>query len=164
MQLFIISNLKSARTYEWRQVVLSRKPVHSGISKFIMQFPYSFHILCIILSTVYYHTVLFGLPFLFLWSHLKVDPVPSSDWSLFCKRSTIVQLNVQVAIAENEEQSTLSNILYIAFQNCYSLSLKFSLEEVFLKCRQSDWKILVVEFIFHKASYWGPATLSKNAF
>ena len=66
MLLCTISNLKSARTYKWRRVVLSRKPVCSGISKLIFSFPYSFHILCSILSTVYFHTVLPKFPFPFL--------------------------------------------------------------------------------------------------
>ena len=120
MLFFTISNLKSTRTYKWRQVVLSRKPVYSGISKLILYFPYSFHILCTILSTVYFHTVLSLLfTFLFYWSHLKVGTVPSSNSSFFCKTSTIGQLNVSLETAENEEQYTLSNMLYISFQNYY---------------------------------------------
>ena len=42
------------------------------------------------------------------------------DSSLFRKRSIMGQLNVHAAAAENEEQHTLSNIIYIAFQNSYS--------------------------------------------
>ena len=62
----------------------------------------------------------FHVSLLFYWSHLTVGTVPSSDSSLFRKSSTIGQLNVHAAAAENEEQYTLSNILYIAFQNSYS--------------------------------------------
>ena len=120
MLFFTISNFKSASTYKWRRVVLSRKPDYSGISKLILLFPYSFHILCIILSSVYFHTILSIFLFLFYWSHLKVSAAPSSDSPLFRKRSILGQLNAQVATTENEEQYTLSNIPNIAFQNCYS--------------------------------------------
>ena len=67
----------------------------------------------------------FRIPFLFHWSHLTVGAVPSSVSFLFRKSSTIGQLNVQFATAENEEQYTLSNILYITFQNCYSFLWSF---------------------------------------
>ena len=106
-----ISNNKSARTYKWRRVVLSRKPLYSGISKHIFQFPYSFHISYAMLSTVYFHTVLSIFSFLFYWLHLKIVAFPSSNSSLFRKSSTIGQLNVQVAAAKNEERCILSNIL-----------------------------------------------------
>ena len=115
-----ISNNKSARTSKWRRVVLSRKPLYSGISKHIFQFPYSFHTPYAMLSTVYFHTVLSIFSFLFYWLHLKIVAFPSSNSSLFRKSSTIGQLNVQVAAAKNEERCILSNILQIAFQNCYS--------------------------------------------
>ena len=106
-----ISNNKSARTYKWRRVVLSRKPLYSGISKHIFQFPYSFHIPYAMLSTVYFLTVLSIFSFLFYWLHLKIVAFPSSNSSLFRKISTIGQLNVQVAAAKNEERCILSNIL-----------------------------------------------------
>ena len=106
-----ISNNKSARTYKWRRVVLSRKPLYSGISKHIFQFPYAFHIPYAMLSTVYFHTVLSIFSFLFYWLHLKIVAFPSSNSSLFRKSSTIGQLNVQVAAAKNEERCILSNIL-----------------------------------------------------
>ena len=35
------------------------------------------------------------------------------------KRSTMIQLNVLAATAENEEQQTLRKKIYIAFQNFY---------------------------------------------
>ena len=40
-------------------------------------------------------------------------------FTLFRKRSIMGQLNVQAVTAENQEQYTLSNIMYIAFQNSY---------------------------------------------
>ena len=46
------------------------------------------------------------------------------------------QLNVLAATAENEEQHTLRNKIYIAFQNFYSFFFfKFSSKQVFLKGR-----------------------------
>ena len=56
----------------------------------------------------------------FPWSNLKVGAVHSSDSSLFRKRSIMCQLNVQATTGENEDQRTLSNIIFIAFQNSYS--------------------------------------------
>ena len=50
-----------------------------------------------------------------------IDTVHSSDSSFYRKRSIKSQLNVQAATAENREQYTLSNIMYIAFQNSYSV-------------------------------------------
>ena len=111
IQFSTISNIKSARTYKWRRVVLSGKPLYSGISKLILQFPYSFHIPYTILSTVYFHTVLSIFSFLFYWSHLKVGAFPTSNSSLFRKSFTIGQLNVQDAAAKNEERYILSNLL-----------------------------------------------------
>ena len=72
--------------------MLSRQPVYSGIKNLILQFPNSFHILCTLLFTVYFHTGLSTFHFLFNWSHLKVGAVPSSDSSLFRNRSIIGQL------------------------------------------------------------------------
>ena len=80
----------------------------------------NFHMLCTILSTANFHAVPPMFLFLFSWSHLKAGGVYSSDWSLFRKRSIMGQLNVPAAAAENEEQYTLSNTIYIAFQNLYS--------------------------------------------
>ena len=65
--------------------------------------------------TVYFHTLLSMLLFLFYWSQLKAGAVHSSDSSLFRKMSIIGQLQVQAVTAENEKQYTLSNIIYIAF-------------------------------------------------
>ena len=96
--------------------MLSRKTVYSGISKLIMLFLYSFHILCTIPSIVKILTVLSLLPFLLYRSHLKAGTVHSSDLSLSHKSLIIGQSNIPAATAENEEQYTLSNIIYIAFQ------------------------------------------------
>ena len=118
MLFFPISNLKRLRTNKSRRVVLSRIPVYSGIRKLILWFPYSFHIRCTILSTVYFYTLLSMFPFLFNWSLLKAGAVQSSDLSLFCTRSTIGQLNEQdaieqYAIDEYEEQYISCNKIYI---------------------------------------------------
>ena len=90
----------------------------------------NFHILFIhklyaTLSIVKLHTVLSMFRFLFNWSHLKAGTVHSSDLSLSRKRSIIGQVNVTVATAENEEQYTLSNIIYTGFQNAYTFLWSF---------------------------------------
>ena len=56
-------------------------------------------------------------PFFFYCSHLKTGTVHSRDSSLIRKRSIISQLHVRAAAAENEEQYTLNNIIYIKFLN-----------------------------------------------
>ena len=78
------------------------------------------------LSSVYFHTVLSRFPFPFYSLHVKAGAVHSSDSSLFRIRWTIGQSNVQAATAKNEGKYTLSNIIYIDFQNS-SHFLKFSL-------------------------------------
>ena len=151
--VFYKSNLKSAKTYKSPWVLPSSKTAYYGISKLIMQCPYSFRILCDIL-----------FPFFFV--HLKVCTVHSRTSSLFCKRSIIGQLNIPAATAENEEQYTYSNIIYIGFQNSYSF-LKFSLisidKQLFLKGRQINWKILVVEFIFCQSCRLRACNFTKKA-
>ena len=92
--VFYKSNLKSAKTYKSPRVLPSRKTVYSGISKLIMQCPYSFHMLCNIIFNLNFHIVLFMFPFPFCRSDLKVCTVHSSNSSLFCKRSIIGQLNI----------------------------------------------------------------------
>ena len=79
----------------------------------------------LILFIMNFQTVLSISPFLFNWLHLKVDTVHSSDSSLFCKRLIICQLNVPATAAENQEQYTLSNIIYFGFQNYYSFHWSF---------------------------------------
>ena len=133
MMFFVISNLKSTKTYESRRVLLSRKTIYSCISKLILQFPYSFHILSTILSIVNFHTVLSMFSLLFYCSHLKAGTVYSSNLSLFRKRSIISQLNVRAATAENEEQDIYSNIIYIGFQDLYSFFEVFFDQQLFLK-------------------------------
>ena len=72
-------------------------------------------------------------PFLIYWLYLKGGAVQSSDLALFREKLTVGQLNVQAAATENEEQYTLSNIIYMTFQNCYFFLWKFSLKQVSLK-------------------------------
>ena len=108
--------LKTQKPINYDEYMLSRKTVYSGISKLIMLFLYSFHILCTIPSIVKIHTVLSLLPFLLYRSHLKTGTVHSRDLSLSHKSLIIGQSNIPAATAENKEQDTLSNIIYIAFQ------------------------------------------------
>ena len=62
----------------------------------------------------------------------------SSNSSLFRKRSIIGQLNVPAATAENEEQYTFSNIIYIGFQNSYSFFEVLFDKELFLKDKSAE--------------------------
>ena len=41
------------------------------------------------------------------------------------QRPSVTQSNVNAATAENEEQYTLSNIIYIKFQNCFFFKVCF---------------------------------------
>ena len=61
----------------------------------------------------------FSLQYLFLLrrSHSKANAVNQTVLLCVRKRFTIDQLNVQTAMAENEEQCTLSNIILIEFKN-----------------------------------------------
>ena len=95
MLFFTTSNLKSGKAYKSRRVLLSRKIIYSGISIFILQFPYTFHILCAILTNVNFHTVPSMFLFLFSWSHLKASAAHSRDPSLFRERSIMGKLNIQ---------------------------------------------------------------------
>ena len=115
MLFFTTSNLKSAKTFKSRRILLSRKTGFSGISKLILRFPYAFDLLCTILSIVNFHTVVPMFVFLFYWSNLKAGAAHLSDSSLFRKRSIVGQLNVQAATTENQEQYTLSNIIHTLF-------------------------------------------------
>ena len=56
----------------------------------------------------------------FLISFESMYTIHSSNPAFFCKRSIIDQFNIPAATAENEEQYTYSNIMYIGFQNSYS--------------------------------------------
>ena len=123
MLFFTISNLKSVKKYKSRRLLLSRKTFYLGISKLILKCSYSFHILCTTLSIVEFHTELSIFPFLSYWSPLST--VRSRDSFLFRKKSIICLLNVSAATAENKEQYTLINIIYIVFQNYYSFRWSF---------------------------------------
>ena len=62
----------------------------------------------------------FHVSFSFLLIALESRYCSFKRFILFRKRSIIGQLNVPTAIAENEEQYALSNIIYIGFQNSYT--------------------------------------------
>ena len=128
-----------------------------------MQCPCSSHILCNILFILNFHTVLFIFPFLFYWLHLKVCTVHLSNSSLFCKRSIIGQLKIPAATAENEEQYTYSNIIYIGFQNSDSFFEVFFDKQLFLKDRQINWKILIEVFIFRKSCRLRACNFTKKS-
>ena len=81
------------------RVALSRQLVYPGITKRILRFPNSFHIPCIELPAMYFHTVLQCAPFFIGCTMFCL----SSDSSLFSLRSTIAQLNLPDATAEYEE-------------------------------------------------------------
>ena len=102
-------------------------------------------------------------PFLFYWSQLKVFTVHSRNSSLFCERSIIGQLNISAATAEIEEQYTYGNIIYIGFQNSYSFFEVFFDNQLFLKGRQINLKILVVEFIFWQSCRSRSCNFTKKA-
>ena len=51
---------------------------------------------------------------------------------------SVSQSNVQAVTVENEEQHTLSNIISINLQDCYFFSLRSTLKEVLLKCKQTN--------------------------
>ena len=51
---------------------------------------------------------------------------------------SVSQTNAQAVTAENEEQYTLSNIIYIKFLTCCLFSLSSILKEVLLKCTQTN--------------------------
>ena len=67
--------------------------------------------------------------------HWKANVV--NQTILYCvrKRLTIDQSNVQTVMAENQEQYTLSNIIYIEFQNI-SFFLGYTLKQGLLRYRQ----------------------------
>ena len=79
----------------------------------------NFHILFMYCS-LYFPLRTFTLHFLcffffFIDRHSKAVAVNQTIYLCFCKRSTICKLNVQAATAVDEEQYTLSNIIYITF-------------------------------------------------
>ena len=76
----------------------------------------------------------------------------------FRRRLTIGQLNAQTAATEKENLYTLSKIIYINSKNTLFLS---DVYEIYLKCRQFNWRIPVMDFTFQKICRLGPVTLSK---
>ena len=78
---FTIWNLKSAITYKCGRVVLLLTSVYFAISKLILLFSYSFHVLCVTLSNVYFYIVRSMFHFLFNWSQSKASVV--NQMSLF---------------------------------------------------------------------------------
>ena len=51
----------------------------------------------------------------------NANALNQSTHLFFRKSLAIRQLNIQAATTENDEQCTLSNAMYINFQNCYFL-------------------------------------------
>ena len=80
---FTIWNLKSAITYKCGRVVLLLTSVYFAISKLILLFSYSFHVLCVTHSNVYFYIVRSMFHFLFNWSQSKASVV--NQMSLFFK-------------------------------------------------------------------------------
>ena len=72
---FTIWNLKSAITYKCGRVVLLLTSVYFAISKLILLFSYSFHVLCVTLSNVYFCIVRSMFQFRFNWSQSKASVV-----------------------------------------------------------------------------------------
>ena len=108
--------------------------VYFGISKLTLYFPYCFHVPGTVLFTVYFHTVISCFAFSVIDRTRKQTPVNQTIQLCLIKDLPSVQSNVP----ENEEQHTLSKIIYIKFQNCCFFSLRSILKEVLLKCTQTN--------------------------
>ena len=134
--VFTIKNLKSAETYKSRQVLLSLKQFilasANSYCKFHIFLIYNVLYFSLWTSTPYFlcfpfffidRLSMFSFPF--CWSHLKAETAHLVNSSLFRKRSIIGQLNVTAETADNEEQYTLSKIIYIEFQDSYSFLWSF---------------------------------------
>ena len=78
--------------------------------------------------------------------------------------SAVSQSNIQTAAAKNEEQYTLSNIIYIQFQNCCFFPLGSILKKVLLKSRESNSKIFVMELFFRQNCRLRVCYFTKNLF
>ena len=63
--------------------------------------------------------------FLLYRSHSKANATNQAILFCFRKRLNIDQSKIQTATAENEEQYTMSNIIYIEFPTFYFFSLYF---------------------------------------
>ena len=94
-----------------------------------------FHVPCTILFTVHFHAVISMFHFLCYWSHSKA--INSSLFLLKIYHRSVNQSNVQAVTVENEEEYTLSNIIYIKFQNCCLFCLRPIMKEVLQKCTQT---------------------------
>ena len=134
--VFTIKNLKSAKTYKSRRVLLSLKQLilasANSYCKFHIFVIYNVLYFSLWTSTLYFlcfpfffidRLSMFSFPF--CWSHLKAETAHSVNSSLFRKRWNIGQLNVTAETADNEEQYTLSKIIYIEFQDSYSFLWSF---------------------------------------
>ena len=71
---------------------------------------YSFHVPWTIPSNVYFYIVLSMFLFLF-----NTGVISQMDHSCFRKRASIIQLNIQAAMAVKEKLYTLSKKIYIKF-------------------------------------------------
>ena len=82
--------------------MLFRTSVYFAISKLTLEFSYSFQVQCTILFNVYFHAVLLMSPFLFNQSLSKASVANQLIHPRFAKNSTIGQLKIHDATAENE--------------------------------------------------------------
>ena len=87
-------------------------------------------------------------PFLHYRSHSKAKATNQAILFCFRKRLNIDQSNIQTAMAENEEQYTLSNIIYIEFLTFYFFLC--TLKPGLFGSRQITWNI-ATKF---RAGYW----------
>ena len=86
--------------------------------------------------------------FLLYRSHSKANATNQAILFCFRKRLNIDQSKIQTATAENEEQYTMSNIIYIEFPTFYFFLC--TLKQGFLGSRQITWNI-ATKF---RAGYW----------
>ena len=120
MSPFRIWNVQSAVTSKSGRVP-SRKSVFFffGISKHMLYFPYCFHVPETVVFTVYFQTVLPCFAFSVIDCTWKQTLLIKRFNFVFIKDlPSVSQSNVQAVTAKNEEQPTLSNIIYNKFQNC----------------------------------------------
>ena len=111
--------------YHTKQFIMTSAHSYCNI-----HYPYTFHMLCIILSIVNFHTVLSMFLFLFYWLHLKADAIHLSDSSCFVKGRSVERTSCN---SWKWRAYTLSNIMYIAFQNSYPFLRSFPWQAVTLK-------------------------------
>ena len=119
-----------------------------------MSFSYSFHVPYTILSNVcYFCTVRSMFSFLFNRSQSEAGVVNQMRHLSFRGRSTIGQVNVQTTTDEKEKLYILSNSKVRLFLS--------EVQEMFLKCRQINCKIPVMDFTFWKIYRLKSVTLPK---